>query len=185
MFLRIYFAILFFLSVSCINLYAESDKSPYLNGFMHIHSMLTNNNIDFAVLGGSQLTYVEAVAILKLLDRGSDITSEVSAEINDDVTVRDKVAAQKFKQNRHPPLNFREMGILVGSRLLFAKNEQNIEVEVYTDKKVLFNNQERSLTSVTQELLGLDYSVQPTPYWTYNGKSLSDIYNETYSNEDE
>lgn len=47
MFLRIYFAILFLLSVSCVNLYAESDKSPYLNRFMHIRSMLTNNNIDF------------------------------------------------------------------------------------------------------------------------------------------
>ncbi len=127
----------------------------------------------------------QAIAILKLLDRGSDITSEVTAEINDDVTVSDKVAAQKFKQNRRPPLNFREMDIFVGSRLQFAKDEQNIEVEVYTDKKVLFNNQERSLTSVTQELLGLDYNVQPTPYWTYNGKSLSDIYNETYTIEED
>lgn len=127
----------------------------------------------------------QAIAILKLLDRGSDITNEVTAEINEDVTVSDKVAAQKFKQNRRPPLNFREMGIPVGSKLQFVKDEQAFEVEIYADKKVLFNNEERSLTSVTQELLGLDYSVQPTPYWTYNGKSLSDIYNETYSTGEE
>jgi hypothetical protein len=29
-------------------------------------------------------------------------------------------------------------------------------------------------------LLSLDYSVQPGPYWTFNGRSLRDIYNETY-----
>lgn len=127
----------------------------------------------------------QAIAILKLLDRGSDITSEVAAEIDEDIAVSDKVAAQRFKQNRRPPLNFREMGIPAGSKLQFAKDEQNIEVEVYADKKVLFNNQERSLTSVTQELLGLDYNVQPTPYWTYNGKSLTDIYDETYTTEEE
>lgn len=127
----------------------------------------------------------QAIAILKLLDRGSDITNEVTAEINEDVTVSDKVAAQKFKQNRRPPLNFREMGIPVGSKLQFVKDEQAFEVEIYADKKVLFNGQERSLTSVTQELLGLDYSVQPTPYWTYNGESLTDIYDKTYTTEEE
>lgn len=127
----------------------------------------------------------QAIAILKLLDKSSDITNEVAAEINDDITASDKVAAQKFKQNRRPPLNFREMGISVGSKLQYTKDEQIIEIEVCADKKVSFNNQERSLTSVTQELLGLDYSVQPTPYWTYNGKNLSDIYNETYTTEEE
>lgn len=126
----------------------------------------------------------QAIAILKLLDRGSDITSEVTAEINHDVTVSDKVAAQKFKQNRRPPLNFSEMGISIGSKLQYVKDGQTIDVQVCANKKVSFNNQERSLTSVTQELLGLDYNVQPTPYWTYNGKSLSDIYDETYTIED-
>lgn len=127
----------------------------------------------------------QAIAILKLLDRGSDITHEVAAEINEDVTAGDKVAARKFKQNRRPPLNFREMSIPIGSKLYFAKDEQTVEIEVSAEKKVLFNSQERSLSSVTQELLGLDYNVQPTPYWTYNGRSLNDIYNETYTNEEE
>jgi hypothetical protein len=127
----------------------------------------------------------QAIAILKLLDRGSDITNEVTAEINEDITAGDKVAAENYKKKKRPPLNFREMGIMVGSILQFSKEGQTIEVEVCADKKVLFNNIERSLTSVTQELLGLDYNVQPTPYWTYNGKSLSEIYNETYSTEEE
>ena len=28
--------------------------------------------------------------------------------------------------------------------------------------------------------MSLEYSVQPTPYWTYNGKNLQEIYDETY-----
>jgi hypothetical protein len=40
---------------------------------------------------------------------------------------------------------------------------------------------QNGLTAVTKELLDLDYAVQPTRYWNYGGKNLSDIYNETYS----
>ncbi|MCD7972227.1 MAG: GIY-YIG nuclease family protein [Candidatus Azobacteroides sp.] len=126
----------------------------------------------------------QAIAILKLLDKNNDITQEVTAEINEDITTIDKIAARKFKQNRRPPLNFSEMGIPVGSVLQFKKDEQTIEVEVCANRKVLFNNTERSLTSVTQELLGLDYNVQPTHYWTYNGENLGDIYNKTYTTEE-
>jgi hypothetical protein len=29
----------------------------------------------------------------------------------------------------------------------------------------------------------LDYSVAPLPYWSYDGRSLKDIYEETYPTE--
>jgi hypothetical protein len=74
---------------------------------------------------------------------------------------------------------------MLGSKLLFAKDDQVIEVEVYGEKKVLYNGVITSLTAVTHELLGLGHDVQPTPYWTYCGKNLMDIYNETYVNSEE
>lgn len=52
--------------------------------------------------------------------------------------------------------------------------------EVSGEKKVLVNGVESSLTAITRELLGLEYSVQPSPYWRYNGRKLLDIYNEKY-----
>lgn len=127
----------------------------------------------------------QAIAILKLLDKSSDITNEVVAEINDDITAVDKIAAEKFKKNRRPPLNFREMSIPIGAKLKYNNDEKEVEVAVCSDRKVSYNGEERSLTSVAKELLGLEYNVQPTPYWYYNGKRLQEIYDETYTLGDE
>jgi hypothetical protein len=33
--------------------------------------------------------------------------------------------------------------------------------------------------------MGLDTSIQPAPYWLYEGKTLKKIYNETFADEDE
>jgi hypothetical protein len=122
----------------------------------------------------------QAIAILKLLDKGSDITKDIVNEIHNDLTDIDKIASENYKQKRRPPLNFREMNIPVGAKLLFFKDENAVEIEVAGDRIVLYNDAENYLSAVTKELLELDYNVPPTPYWTYNGKNLNDIYNETY-----
>jgi len=49
------------------------------------------------------------------------------------------------------------MDIPSGAKLIYLK-DNSVEVEVCRDS-----------------------SIQPTPLWTYNGKKLTDIYNETYS----
>ncbi|WP_108821291.1 GIY-YIG nuclease family protein [Dysgonomonas sp. Marseille-P4361] len=125
----------------------------------------------------------QAIAILQLLDK-RDITSEVVAELDDDSTIVEKVAAEKFKKKRRPPLNFREMSIPQGAKLQFV-DDHHIEVEVCADRKVLYNDTEMSLTAATKDLLNIEHSLQPTGYWLYNGKNLSDIYNETYSNDED
>ena len=122
----------------------------------------------------------QAIAILKLLDKGSDITKDITKEINDNLPEIDKVASENFKRKMRPPLNFREMNIPTGSKLIYQKDDSSVEVEVCGDRKVLYNGEETSLTAVTKELLGLDYAPQPTRYWNYGGRNLSDIYNETY-----
>lgn len=125
----------------------------------------------------------QAIAILQLLDR-HDITNEVVAELTDDSTIVEKAAAEKYKKKRRPPLNYREMGIPQGAKLQFT-DDFRIEVEVYSDRKVLYNDAEMSLTAATKELLNIEHSLQPTGYWLYEGKNLSDIYNETYSNDED
>lgn len=125
----------------------------------------------------------QAIAILKLLDK-RDITSEIVAEINDDITIEDRVADERLKKSRRPPLNFIEMGIPNGSRLQYGGENNQAEVEICGEKKVRCNGREMSLTAATREILQLDYNIQPTPYWFYNGKKLQDIYDETYTIED-
>lgn len=97
------------------------------------------------------------------------------------MTCEDKEARNKLKVNRCPPLNFREMGIPQWAKLDYTRGENDIFVEVCSDKKVNYYGLETSLTAITKELLGLDYTVAPGKYWTYNGRSISEIYNETYA----
>lgn len=71
-------------------------------------------------------------------------------------------------------MNFAEMEIPIGS-LLTYKDGTTI-VEVTSDKKVNYSGQEMTLTAATRALMGIDYSVQPSPHWTYEGRLLKDIY---------
>jgi T5orf172 domain len=122
----------------------------------------------------------QPIAILKLFQK-KDVTSEVNKEIDATTTQLDREAAEKLKRQKRPPLNFIEMKIPVGSTLLFTQDENVEQVTVVAEKKVKYKDQEYSLTRLTQDLLKLDYAVAPTSYWTFNGKLLSDIYEETYS----
>ena len=81
-------------------------------------------------------------------------------------------------------MNFTKMSIPIGSKLVYVKDEGNIEVTVCSDRKISYNGKETSLTALTQELLGLKYSESPGIYWLYNGKSIHDIYDETYTVEE-
>ena len=121
----------------------------------------------------------QAIAILELFNR-KDITHEVTSEIENDLTADDKVAIVKSKSTRRPPLNYKEMGIEIGSKLIYTK-DSSIEVVVSNDRQVIYNGNEFSLTAVTKQLLGADRPIQPTPYWTYDGRNLREIYDETYS----
>lgn len=122
----------------------------------------------------------QAIAILQLLDRSEDLTSEIREEINNDLTEIDKAAGERLKTARRPPLNYLEMGIPLGSKLVFAKDDIIREAFVCGPRKITYNGIESSLTAATRELLGLQHDIQPTPYWTYNGRNLMEIYNETY-----
>lgn len=124
----------------------------------------------------------QATAILELFDR-KDITTEVTAEIENDLTADDKVASEKIKSTRRPPLNYKEMGIEIGSKLLFAK-DSTVEVVVSGNKRVTYQGEEMSLTVVTKQLLGITHAPQPTSYWTFEGKNLRDVYDETYALEE-
>ncbi len=124
----------------------------------------------------------QAIAILELFNR-IDVTEEVTAEIENDLIPEDKVAGEKIKLARRPPMNYREMGLHSGVKLKFVK-DSSVEVVISGDKKVSYNGETFSLTAVTKRLLGITHALQPTSYWEYEGKNLRDIYDETYAIED-
>lgn len=117
----------------------------------------------------------QAIAILKLLH-----TEEATQEVTDQPSMIDQqsIAAAEQLRARRPNLNFEEMGIPMGAVLQSAHSDAT--VTVVAPKKVRLADEEMSLTAATRQVLGLDYSVQPGPHWTYEGKSIRDLYEETY-----
>jgi hypothetical protein len=117
----------------------------------------------------------QAIAILKLLHT-QDSTQEVAAQ---PVTVdQESLAAAERLRKRRLNLNFDEMQIPLGSQLTFA--DSVAFVTIVGPRKVCLGDQDMSLTAATRKLLQLDYDVAPGSYWSYNGRLLRDIYEETY-----
>ena len=117
----------------------------------------------------------QAIAILKLLH-----TENATPEVILDplgATQQDFAAGEQFRAHR-PNFNFVEMGIPTGS--ILASTATDAEVTVCGPRKVSFEGEDVYLTFATRKILGLNYSVQPGPYWRFNGKLLSQIYEETY-----
>jgi hypothetical protein len=121
----------------------------------------------------------QAIALLRLMAI-EDVTPDIQGEA-DKVDVDSKKASKKLS-SRRPNLNFVEMGISVGSELHFTQGDEVVTVS--SERRVTLNGEDVSLTRATRILLGYDYNVQPSPYWTFEGKVLREIYNDTYSSED-
>lgn len=121
-----------------------------------------------------QIEEDQAVAILKVLG-GIDVTPQINAELNANVSQAEKESGKKIKR---PKMDFFEMGLSVGDQLVFKNGEAT--VEVVSNKKVKFHDNVMSLNAVTREILNIEHSVRPAPYWFCGGKSLIDIYDETY-----
>lgn len=123
------------------------------------------------------------VAVLKLL-KVEDITVQFEAKLEAEVTSADKQSAENMKNLKRPKMNFHELGIPNGS-VLVSKDGQ-MQVTVVDEKKVDLNGTVCSLTAATRKLLELpdDYPLQPSPHWTFNGKTIKEIYEEFHSKEE-
>jgi len=122
----------------------------------------------------------QAIAIIRLMQI-EDLTPKVAIE-KEEVDVIDREAGEVYAKKKRPRFNFAEMGIPAGSELVSVANGET--VIVIGERLVNFRGQETSLTNATRIILDNGYHVAPGPYWTFNGKKLRDIYNETYLNQD-
>ena len=118
----------------------------------------------------------QAIAIIKLMEI-EDVTPKVAneKEVVDEI---DREAGEAYARKKRPRFSFGEMNIPIGSELINITNGEN--VTVISDRSVQFRGEETSLTNATRIILDNSYHVAPAPYWTYNGKLLRTIYNETY-----
>ena len=105
----------------------------------------------------------------------SDFYGHVTREIN-------RFKTSGVHRRRRPPFNFRDMHIDTGSRLKWKDGPQTAVVS--SDRLVIFNGKEMSLTTATSQILG--YRDHPCAHWEYKEshrsrpRVLSEIYEERY-----
>lgn len=124
------------------------------------------------------------IAVLQLL-KVDDITQQFEKTIESDIPSADKQSAQALKRSMRPPMNFYELDIPTGS-ILISKDGTH-QCTVVGEKKVDFGGTVSSLTAATRKMLGLaeDYPLQPSPHWTFNGKTVKEIYENFHSDQTE
>ena len=119
----------------------------------------------------------QAIAVLKLIAI-EDVTPEIKKEAGS-VDAESQTGAQRLK-SRRPNLDFHEMGIPPGTELKFTLDDES--VEVVDNRRIKYHGEDFSLTAITRRLeknLGASRR-NPTRRWTHNGRSLKEIYDETY-----
>lgn len=85
----------------------------------------------------------------------------------------DQIALNKIRAEIRAKFNFKMVNIPVGAELVFSRDE-TIKATVLDDRSISLNNKSMSLSASAQKILGYDYGVQGTAYWTYEGETLDE-----------
>jgi hypothetical protein len=76
-------------------------------------------------------------------------------------------------RTRRAVFNFAMVDIPIGTELAFSRDE-NIKTRVVDNRSVIFDGEITSLSTSAQKILGADYGVAGTDYWTYEGETLDE-----------
>ena len=112
-----------------------------------------------------------------LISMGNEDVTPTVNEANRSISENERNASETLRRRR-PSLNFQEMEISVGSVLHSVNGNET--AQVLSERTVSFREEEMSLTKATQIVRGIDHQVGPCPYWKFEKRTLSEIYNETY-----
>ena len=126
---------------------------------------------------------IEAEDVIPLLRYLGD--EDVTPNVKPDGDAADPVdvhAGEKLRRQRRPNMDFHEMGILDGAelRLYDPSSERSGIAIVVGPRTVSVDEEEMSITAATRKFFDVDYAKPPGYSWTYEGRLLRDIYNETY-----
>ena len=116
----------------------------------------------------------QAVTILELL-AVEDVTPTVQENVaNVDTDAREAIV--RFKSSRKAPMKLSQIGITPGTILTYTDGDATCVV--VNDKQVEYQGALYSLSGLAQELMSYPRSVRGSQYFTYQGKRLSEMYDE-------
>lgn len=126
----------------------------------------------------------QVVAILELLHQGKVVTAQVEAQAEAKTDPEALESAVKDKRKMRPKINYLEIGLKVGDVITFRDGVTTATVA--GPHTVIYQGQESSLQRVSlrlmPEIVGRD--VASKFYWSINGQSLADLYEEFHGDEE-
>jgi len=135
-----------------------------------LHKMIDNLNPDLRVTSNREFFLMSPQEAYELLEAIATISG------TRDTLKKVKVVDTKKQKVRRPPVNFAKCGIPIGAELVFVE-DPSVIVTVVSDRKVQYNEEITSLSAISDRIKG--YSTSGPSYFTYNGKKISDIADET------
>ena len=135
-----------------------------------LHKMIDNLNPDLRVTSNREffvMTEKEAYELLEAISMISGTKDKLKIV---------KPSSGKKQKIRKPPVNFAKCGIPVGAKLVFI-DDPAVVATVVSDRKVEYNGEITSLSAISDRIKG--YSTPGPSFFTYNGKKVCDIAEET------
>lgn len=137
-----------------------------------LHKLIDNLNPDLRVSKNREFFVMAPEDAYELLES----IAMISGSQDKLVRVAPVASAASDQKVKKPPMNFAKCGIPVGAELVFIE-DPTIKVIVVDDRKVQYNDNLTSLSAVAGEIKG--YNVAGPRFFTYNGKLIADIAEET------
>ena len=137
-----------------------------------LHKMIDNLNPDLRVTSNREFFVMSPQEAFDLLEAIATISG------TRDKLKRVKVVEAKKQKVRKPPVNFKECGIPLGAELAFV-DDPTITAKVVDERKVEYNGEITSLSALAQKLKNFNHAVQGPLWFSYNGKKVCDIAEET------
>lgn len=135
-----------------------------------LHRMIDNLNPDLRVTSNREFFVMTPQEAFDLLETIAIISG------TKDKLKRAKVDEAKKQKIRRPPVNFFKCGIPMGAELVFIEDPM-VVAKVVGERKVEYNGEITSLSAISDHIKG--YSTPGPSFFTYNGKKVSEIAEET------
>lgn len=150
-------------------IYATYETSGNLED-KKLHKLIDNLNPDLRISKNREFFVLTPEDAYELLESISIISG------TKDKLKKVKSEKSKKQKTKRPPVNFSKCKIPVGSELVFIE-DPSIRVIVVDERKVQYNNEITSLSAISDSIKG--YSTSGPSYFTYQGKTISQIAEET------
>lgn len=135
-----------------------------------LHKLIDNLNPDLRISKNREFFVMTPEDAFELLESIALISGTT------DKLKKARQSASKKQRKKRPPVNFSKCGIPVGAELVFVEDSK-VVATVYGDRKVLYNDEITSLSAISDAIKG--YSTSGPANFTYNGKLICDIAEET------